>query len=37
METETMSRVTVAVKIANLGDRYLAKKGLLPAEQSARS
>jgi hypothetical protein len=36
METEAMSRVNVAVKIENLGDLDLAKKGLLPAEQSAR-
>ncbi|MFI5454272.1 MAG: retroviral-like aspartic protease family protein [Isosphaerales bacterium] len=33
METETMGRVTVAAKIENLGDLFMASKGLLPADQ----
>jgi clan AA aspartic protease len=33
METETMGRVTVAAKIENLGDLFMAKKGLLPTDQ----
>jgi predicted aspartyl protease len=33
MGTETMGRVTVAAKIENQGDLFLASKGLLPADQ----
>jgi predicted aspartyl protease len=33
MGTETMGRVTVAVKVENLGDLFMASQGLLPADQ----
>jgi clan AA aspartic protease len=33
METETMGRVTVKAKIENLGDLFMAARGLLPADQ----
>jgi len=33
MGTETMGRVTVAAKVENLGDLFMASKGLLPADQ----
>ncbi len=33
MGTETMGRVTVEAKIENLGDLFMASKGLIPADQ----
>jgi predicted aspartyl protease len=33
MGTETMGRVTVSAKVENAGDLYMAKKGLIPADQ----
>lgn len=33
MGIETMGRVTVTAKIENLGDLYMAEKGLIPADQ----
>ncbi len=36
MGTDTMGRVTVAAKIENLGELYMAEKGLLSADQVHR-
>ena len=36
MGTDTIGRVTVAAKIENVGDLYMAEKGLLPADQVHR-
>lgn len=36
MATETMERVSVALKIENLEDLYLAERGLIPADRVRR-